>query len=95
MNRDTFLKFLQSLITMTDANDPASIASAKAILVNLCGLIRSSGMANGQVMSMVTNAEQIFENLVLHKEDYAGKPGDVNKNKAKRNRLEMTLFPHC
>ena len=50
MNRDTFLKFLQSLITMTDANDPASIASAKAIIINLNGMIRSSGMANGQVM---------------------------------------------
>ena len=95
MNRDTFLKFLQSLITMTDANDPASIASAKAIIIKLNGLIRSSGMANGQVMMMADNAEHIFENLIAYKEDFAGKPGDVRKNKAKRDRLEMTLFPHC
>lgn len=95
MNRDTFLKFLQSLITMTDAEDPTSIASAKAILVNLSGLIRSSGMANGQVMRMVMNAESIFENLIVYKEDFAGKPGEVSKNKAKRDRLEMMLFPHC
>lgn len=95
MNRDTFLKFLQSLITMTDAKDPTSIASAKAILVNLDGLIRSSGMANGQVMRMVVNAERIFENLILHKDEFAGKPGEVSNNKVKRDRLEMTLFPHC
>ena len=80
---------------MTDANDPASIANAKAIIINLNGLIRSSGMASGQVMRMVDNAEHISENLISHKEDYAGKPGDISKNKVKRDRLEMTLFPHC
>lgn len=41
MNQDIFLKLLQSIITMVDERDPVSIASGKAILVNLKGLIWS------------------------------------------------------
>lgn len=95
MNYDTFLKLLQSIITMTDAKDPASIACAKAVLVNLNGLIRSSGMADGAVMRIVYGAERNFDHLVLHKEEFAGKPGEIRQNKAKRDRLRMTLSPHC
>ena len=95
MNEDTFLKLLQSLITMTDANDATSIACSKSILVNLNALLRSSGMANAIVMRMVMSAERIFEDLIAHKNDFAGKPGERSKNKAKRDRLAMTLFPHC
>ena len=95
MNKDTFLKLLQSLITMTDPKDPASVASSKAILVNLEGLLKSSGMADGLVMRLVVTAERNFDDLVKHKKDFAGKPGDISANKAKRDRLEMTLFPHC
>ena len=95
MNRDTFLKLLQSLITMADADDPASIACAKAILKNLNELMRSSGMATGPVHRMAVRAEMLFEDLLQYKEDFAGKPGDVIRNKQKRERLEMTIFPHC
>lgn len=95
MNEDTFLKLLQSLITMTDAKDATSIACSKSILVNLDALLRSSGMANGIVMRMVMNAERIFEDLIIHKNDFAGKPGEIKSNKAKRDRLAMMLYPHC
>ncbi len=95
MNSDTFLKLLQSLITVIDLDDPASFACGKAIIVNLSGLLRSSGKADHYVIRMVIVAERSFRYLVSHKAEFAGRPGEIKENSAKRHRLEMYLTPHC
>lgn len=95
MNYDTFLKFLQSIITMVDENDPESVKNGKTILENLRVLIWSSGKANGQVMRMIGGAVENYENLIRFKDDFAGAPGDIMRNRAKRDRLAMAIYPRC
>ena len=95
MNYDTFLKFLQSVITMTDINDPESVANSSMLLSNLYRLILSSGMADGGVRQMAAVAAHHSEELLMQREEFAGAPGHFRTNKAKRDRLAMALYPHC
>ena len=95
MNYDTFLKLLQSIITMVDENDPSSVKRGKTILENLRDLVWSSGKANGQVRRMIVGAIDNYENLIQLKDDFAGAPGEIMRNKAKREKLAMAIYPHC
>lgn len=95
MSYDTFLKVLQSIITMTDANSPESIKKSKEIVEGLYQLIASSGMADILVTNMAADAVRLFNEIIMFKDDFAGVPGQIRRNKAKRDRLAMMIYPHC
>ena len=95
MSYERFIELLQMLITMTDPQNEEQVLNAKNILKNLLELAEDSGMADAQTIRVMHEAYVEF-NLFLHrKADFAGKPGDVMGNKAKRNRLAMMLRPGC
>ena len=95
MNYDTFLKVLQSVITMTDAESPESVEEGKKVIRGIYQLILSSGMADIQTKHMAEAAARHFEGLIMCKDEFAGVPGQAHRNRIKRNRLAMTLYPHC
>lgn len=95
MSRESFLRFLQELITMTDEKDAAAIVLARGILSDLYGLARVSGKAGQSTLALMQMAVTSFEHLMRSREDFAGRPGDPAYNQACRFRLQSALMPHC
>lgn len=95
MSEFNFLSFLQQLLTMVDPKNPYSIATAKTALESVCTLANESGKAGAVVIREMDAAIHIFERLVDHREDFAGRAGEIDENKNKRARLRNVLFPSC
>ena len=95
MTMDNFLSFLQQILTMTDTESASSVALAKAAVTAVAGLAKSSKKTNGITLRAMMNAEMYFDALLVHKDDYAGVPGEYQQNQIKRQRLEHMLNPHC
>lgn len=95
MSFDRFVELLQQLITMTDPRDQEDVLNARNILKNLLELASRSEMADALTIRTMDRAYMTFTGLLHSKEDFAGKPGDVAGNKAKRNRLAMLIRPGC
>ena len=95
MSFDRFIELLQMLITMTDPDNKEEVLNAQNILKNLIELAKSSKMVDIETFRTMNMARQEFEFLLHRKGDFAGKPGDIAVNRAKRNRLAMTIRPGC
>lgn len=95
MRFERFIELLQALITMTNPNNEEEILNARNILKNLLELARSSQMVDPLTLRTMMQAYQEFTYLLRHREDFAGKPGDVAANQAKRHRLAMVVRPGC
>ena len=95
MTMDNFLSFLQQLLTMVDKKDPQSIALAKASLIAVTGLARSSRKVDAITVRSMVIAERQFDYLVMEKEDFAGVKGAYQENKIKRQRLANVIMPGC
>ena len=95
MSMDNFLWFLQQILTMVEPENASSVASAKAALIAVFGLAKSSGKADAITIRSMMIAEREFEYLVSHKADYVGVPGEYQKNQVKRQRLAHMIVPSC
>lgn len=95
MSVEQLIRFFQELLTMVDLDNELSVQSANAILSNLYGLLRSSGKCNSIVITMMFRFRDNFSFYCRHREEFAGKPGDSERNSAKRDRLRHTLYPGC
>lgn len=95
MSLENFLSFLQQIITMTDPDDTASVALAKNAVVSVIALAHSSKKVDALTWRVMYAAEMRLEQLLRHKEDFAGKPGDYVGNQNKRHRLLNVLRPGC
>ena len=95
MSMDNFLSFLQQLLTMVEPGNKSSVALAKTALKAVIGLAESSDKVNMVVLRSMYIAEINFEHLADHKNDFAGVPGEHQKNRVKRQRLEHMIMPGC
>ena len=95
MSVDRLICFLQELLTMLEPGNALSVASARAILDNLCGLLRSSGKCSSIVLRIADRFRENFVYYCHHREEFAGVPGEYQQNQAKRDRLRQTLYPGC
>ena len=95
MNFDRYVELMQQLITMTDIDNEEEMLCARNILKNLMELARSSQKVNPMTMRAMVEGYHEFSMFMRMKDEFAGKPGDVEGNMAKRKRLAMTLRPGC
>ena len=95
MSAEQLIRFFQELLTMVDPDNELSVQSANAILSNLYGLLRSSGKCNTLVLRLMIRFRDNFGFYCRHREEFAGEPGDFERNSAKRDRLRETLYPSC
>ena len=70
MSMDNFLSFLQQILTMVEPENASSVASAKAALIAVFGLAKSSGKADAITIRSMMIAEREFEYLVSHWEEF-------------------------
>lgn len=95
MSFERFIELLQMLITMTDPENEDELLNAKNILKNLQELAKSSGKADSRTIRSMQIAYHQFTAMLHSKEDFAGVPGEISANKAKRQRLAMMIRPGC
>ena len=95
MSFERYIELLQALLTMTNPDNEEEVLNARNILKNLLELSRSSQMADPLTLRAMTMAYHQFTVLLRHREDFAGKPGDIAANRAKRQRLAMMVRPGC
>ena len=95
MSFDNFMSFLQQLLTMVDPRDEYSIALGKSILESTVALAHASGKVDRITFRTMDRAIHLFDALVRHAYEYAGKPGDFQGNEQKRHKLSMILGPGC
>ncbi len=95
MSFDNFLSYLQQLLTMVDPLDLHSVALAKGALSKTIALARISRKTDAVTLRTMVMAEEQFEYLADHRMDFAGVPGEYDKNAARRRRLGLVLRPGC
>ena len=95
MSLDSFLSYLQQLITMVDPEDPYSVDLAKDALDATVEITLKSQMASQVVQDVMKEARREFQFIVKHKDSYARVPGDLIMNGIKRRRLGTILRPGC
>ena len=95
MSKGSFLRFLQSIITMVDPKDESSVALGYTTLVSLISMANSSHKVDAFTLHLMRMAVLNYEGLIMHQEDFAGIPGDYHNNVAKRHRLEHAIRPGC
>ncbi len=95
MSLERFIELLQALITMTDPNNEFQMLNARNILKNLMELARDSEKADALAIRAMGRSFREFSDIMRHKDDFAGKPGDYSGNNAKRQRLKYMFLPHC
>ena len=95
MSFDNFLSYLQQLLTMVSPENQHSIALAKTALSNTIMLAHESGKVDSMTFRSMKRAEQLFNFLVNHADDFKGVPGDFTGNKHKRTRLAHIIQPGC
>ena len=60
MSMDNFLSFLQQILMMVEPENVSSVASAKAALITVLGLAKSSGKADAITIRSMMIAEREF-----------------------------------
>ena len=95
MSFERYIELLQQLITMTNPDNEEEVLCARNIMKNLLELARSSKMADAITLRTMMLAYSKFTLLLRHKDDFAGKPGDIFGNRNKRNQLAMMVRPGC
>ena len=95
MSLNSFLIYLQQLLTMTDSTNPYSVELAKSALRETSVLAKLSNMADGFTLRTMKNALDTFDQLVMNRDQFAGVPGEFQENEKKRRRLGMVLGPRC
>lgn len=95
MSIQNFLSFLQQIITMTDPDNAASVALARNALTAVTALALTSHTIDSLVYGVMKAADLQLENLLRHKDDFKGVPGDYRGNENKRHRLLLVLRPGC
>lgn len=95
MSKGSFLRFLQSILTMVDPKDESSVALGFTTLISLVSMAKSSHKVDAFTLRMMRIAIANYEFLVENKNDFAGVPGDYHNNVAKRKRLENAISPGC
>ena len=95
MSLNSFLIYLQQLLTMVDSTNPYSVELAKSALRETFVLARLSEMADGFTLRTMKNALDTFDHLVSSRDQFAGVPGEFQENEKKRRRLGMVLGPRC
>ncbi len=95
MSLDSFLRLLQELLTMVNPGDGLSIECAQTTLRMIVALARDSGKVDPYTLRCMDRATLIFKDLVHHRKDFIGSPGNFQANNAKRQRLQNMLYPSC
>lgn len=95
MSEDKFLELLQSLLTMVDPENPCSVACMRTVLINIQSMAQQSGKVSRLTAVMMDFAQNRFCELIDHRKDFAGVPGEFQQNHHKRIRLRMMLTPGC
>ena len=97
MSLKDYLKFLQNLITMLDPNDKQSCECFENALRAVFQMMRMSGKADGITMEHAWEAQlpHSVHALIRMRDEFAGVPGEYEKNKKKRERLLHVIAPHC
>lgn len=95
MSFDNFLSYLQQLLTMVEPENLYSVALAKGALSQTVALARISSKTDSVTYRTMLMAERQFEYLAEHRADFAGVPGEYDRNKIKRRRLGLILRPGC
>ncbi len=95
MSFERYIEFLQQIITMTDPDDPEEMLAAENVLKNLLDLARRSHKADPLTLRAMRAGCGAFQYLMRNRDNFAGKPGDVSGNRAKRQRLAQAVRPNC
>lgn len=95
MSSKRFIQLLQSLLTMVDPNSPTSVACVKTTLESILALVTESGKVDIMTIKLIRMTNAQIDYLIVHKADFAGKPGDIPGNNAKQERLKNMLRPGC
>lgn len=95
MSAKRFIIFLQELLSMVSPEDDLSRTAAKNALISVVALAFASHKADAITLRIMRCAEDSFDYLVVHAEDFAGKPGDFVENEKRRRRLLQMLNPSC
>ncbi len=95
MSEQKYLELLQALLTMADPKKPETVGYVRAVLDNLSELVMSSGMCDRRTLRMILNSIDSIDMLIDTRKDFAGTPGDIAGNRAKRQRLRDMLAPAC
>ena len=96
MSIENFLSFLQQLLTIVDPEDPQSVNMVKSLLLDLKILSDHTTKPFGfSTRSLITAANSEINYLIAHSSEFAGKPGEYDANRKKRQRLQFLLTPHC
>lgn len=95
MSFDNFLSYLQQLLSMVSPKNKYSIALAKTALSSTIMLAQASGKVDDMTSKSMYRAENLFEYLVNHADDFRGVPGDFTGNKHKRMKLAHVIQPGC
>ncbi len=95
MSLENYLMFLQQVITMTDPEDLSSRSLAKIAMESVLAMASRSHMSDPLTIRAMRTALNSFDFLMTNRKDFAGKKGAYLENRAKRQRLEMALVPHC
>lgn len=95
MSLENYLMFLQQVITMTDPEDLSSRSLAKIAMESVLAMAYKSQMSDPVTIRAMRTALSSFDFLMSNRKDFAGKKGAYLENRAKRQRLEMALVPHC
>lgn len=95
MSLESFIRLYQELLTMVDPSNTLSVVCAENVLRLIYALARHSGKANSITIRCMDSGVRQFSDLVRHRNEFAGKPGEFHANNAKRQRLRDVLYPHC
>ena len=95
MSTKRFIEYLQELLTMMNKDDPSSVGTAKNALSAVVALAFASKKADPLTLRIMKAAENSFEYLAAHADDFSGVPGSYFENEKKRKRLLQMLSPSC
>ena len=95
MSTESFIRFLQELLTMIDKNNKYSVAYAKNLLSGMAALAVTSDKVDAYTRRIMMRAEGRFEVLAEHADEFAGEPGSFYENGSRRKRLLEMLHPSC
>ena len=95
MTMENFLSYLQQLLSMVSMNNRESVVLAEAALENTIALAVNSGKVDPVTLRAMRTAQAKFRYLMIHKDDFEGKPGQYLENRKRRQRLSNVIVPGC
>ncbi len=95
MSFDSFIKYLQELLTMVDPYKVASVMQAKAALAATAALALNSDKTDPVTLRTMNAAMLRFDEFAKMRDEFAGVPGDYELNQKKRKRLGLMIRPSC